>query len=143
MVAAAAAEAQHGLAVAAAVRRSSGKLSGPAELRFKNGHVDPLSLRKPRRAAATAATQKWQNGNGATEAQRESSNGSAAKFAKESEDEEGVRVGKFGKLEVVADEDMGDEDGSEAFDQEAYRRAMAGLRKGRMLPSDLEGMEHD
>lgn len=61
----------------------------------------------------------------------------------ESEDEEGVRVGKFGKLEVVADEDMGDEDGAEAFDQEAYRRAMAGLRKGRMLPSDLKGMEHD
>ena len=61
----------------------------------------------------------------------------------ESEDEEGVRVGKFGKLEVVADEDMGDEDGSEAFDQDAYRRAMAGLRKGRMLPRDLDGMQHE
>ena len=62
----------------------------------------------------------------------------------ESEDEAGIRVGKFGKLEVVADEDMMcDEDGTEAFDQEEYRRAMAGLRKGRMLQSDLEGMEHD
>ena len=61
----------------------------------------------------------------------------------ESEDEEGVRVGKFGKLEVVADEDEPEEDGAAAFDQEEYRRAMAGLRKGRMLPSDLEGMEFD
>ena len=33
--------------------------------------------------------------------------------------------------------------GAAAFDQEEYRRAMAGLRKGRMLPSDLEGMEFD
>ena len=48
----------------------------------------------------------------------------------ESEDEEGVRVGKFGKLEVVADEDMADEEGAEAFDQDAYRRAMAGLQRG-------------
>ena len=46
-------------------------------------------------------------------------------------------------MEVVADEDMGDEEGAETFDQEEYKRAMAGLRKGRMLPKDLDGMEHD
>ena len=54
-----------------------------------------------------------------------------------------MRVGKFGRLEVVADEDEPEEDGAAAFDQDEYRRAMAGLRKGRMLPSDLEGMEFD
>ena len=61
----------------------------------------------------------------------------------ESEDDEGVRVGKFGKLEVVADEDEDEEDGAEDFDQEEYKRAMKSLRKGRMLPSDLEGMDYD
>ena len=65
------------------------------------------------------------------------------KEGEESEDEEGVRVGKFGRLEVVADEDEPEEDGAAAFDQDEYRRAMAGLRKGRMLPHDLDGMEHD
>ena len=46
-------------------------------------------------------------------------------------------------IQVVADEDMPDEEGAEVFDQEAYRQAMAGLRKGRMLSSDLDGTEHD
>jgi len=44
---------------------------------------------------------------------------------------------------VVADEDEGDEDGAEGFDQEEYKRAMKSLRKGRMLPSDLDGMDYD
>ena len=62
----------------------------------------------------------------------------------ETEDDEGVRVGKFGKLEVVADEDMeADEDGADAFDQEEYKRAMMALRKGRMLPGDLDDMSYD
>ena len=60
-----------------------------------------------------------------------------------SDDAAGVRVGRFGKLEVVADEDVCDEDGADAFDQDEYRRAMASLRKGRMMPSDLDGTEHD
>ena len=34
----------------------------------------------------------------------------------EEEDDAGVRVGRFGKMEVVADEDMEAEEGAEAFD---------------------------
>ena len=62
----------------------------------------------------------------------------------ETVDDEGVRVGKFGFLEVVADEDMeADEDGADAFDQEEYKRAMMALRKGRMLPGDLDDLNYD
>ena len=55
------------------------------------------------------------------------------------EDEGGVRVGRFGNLEVVADED--DEEGGDSFDEQEYRQAMADLRKGRMNAGDLHGME--
>ena len=62
----------------------------------------------------------------------------------EDEDDAGVRVGRFGKLEVVADEDMGEEEeGAETFDQEEYRRAMAALRQGKMAADDLKGMQFD
>ena len=56
------------------------------------------------------------------------------------EDAAGVRVGRFGRLEVVADEDDPEDGG---FDQTEYQQAMAALRKGRMLPSDLNGMDLD
>ena len=59
------------------------------------------------------------------------------------EDDAGVRVGRFGKLEVVADEEAEDEEGADKFDQEEYRRAMAALRQGRMLPDDLKGIQFD
>ena len=56
----------------------------------------------------------------------------------EEEDEAGVRLGKFGNMEVVADDDEGD-----AFDEEEYKRAMAALRKGRMMQDDLRDVDHD
>ena len=46
-------------------------------------------------------------------------------------------------MEVVADEDMEDEEGTEKFDQDEYKRAMAALRQGRMAPDDLRGMQFD
>ena len=61
----------------------------------------------------------------------------------EEEDAVGVRVGRFGKMEVVADEDMEEEEGAEKFDQDEYKRAMAALRQGRMAPDDLRGMQFD
>ena len=61
----------------------------------------------------------------------------------EDEDDAGIRLGRFGKMEVVADEEAEDEAGADTFDQEEYRRAMAALRKGRMLPDDLKGMQFD
>jgi hypothetical protein len=61
----------------------------------------------------------------------------------EEEDDAGVRVGRFGKMEVVADEDMEAEEGAEAFDPDEYRRAMATLRQGRMAPGDLKGVQFD
>ena len=61
----------------------------------------------------------------------------------EEEDAVGVRVGRFGNMEVVADEEMEEEEGAETFDQEEYRRAMAALRQGQMGPGDLQGMTFD
>jgi len=61
----------------------------------------------------------------------------------EEEDAEGVRVGRFGNLEVVPDEDDHDEAGAERFDQDEYRRTMDALQRGFMSPDDLRGMELD
>ena len=61
----------------------------------------------------------------------------------EEEDDAGVRVGRFGRMEVVADEDAEEEEGAETFDQEEYRRAMAALRQGKMAADDLKGMQFD
>ena len=57
------------------------------------------------------------------------------------EDEGGVRVGRFGNLEVVADEE--DDEGGDTFDEQEYQRAMADLRRGRMRAGDLQGMDLD
>jgi len=59
------------------------------------------------------------------------------------EDVAGVKLGRFGQLEVVADEDVEREEGADAFDEDEYKRAMAALRKGRMAPGDLRGMEYE
>ena len=59
------------------------------------------------------------------------------------EDEGGVKVGRFGNLEVVADEDEDEEGGADAFDQDEYKHAMAALRQGRMALGDLKGMDLD
>jgi hypothetical protein len=58
------------------------------------------------------------------------------------EDGHGVKIGRFGKLEVVADEDEEDE-GADAFNQDEYKQAMAALRQGRMASGDLQGMDLD
>ena len=59
----------------------------------------------------------------------------------EEEDEAGVRLGKFGKMEVVPDEEAGEE--GDAFDEAEYKKAMEALRKGKMSQGDLDGMDHD
>ena len=59
------------------------------------------------------------------------------------EDVAGVKLGRFGQLEVVADEDVEREEGADAFDEDEYKRDMAALRKGRMAPGDLRGMEYE
>ena len=61
----------------------------------------------------------------------------------ESEDEGGVIVGEYGNMEVVADEDAEDEEGAERFDEDEYKKAMAALRKGKMMQDDLQGVDHD
>ena len=61
----------------------------------------------------------------------------------EEEDTEGVRVGRFGRLEVVADEDSENEPGAETFDQDEYRKTMEALKRGFMTPNDLHGMDVD
>ena len=58
------------------------------------------------------------------------------------EDEGGVRVGRFGNLEVVADE-ADEEGGADAFNEQEYQQAMADLRRGRMRAGDLQGMDLD
>ena len=60
----------------------------------------------------------------------------------ESEDEGGVIVGRYGNMEVVADEDVEDEEGAERFDGDEYRKAMAALRRGKMMQDDLQGVDH-
>ena len=59
----------------------------------------------------------------------------------EEEDDAGVRLGKFGKMEVVPDEEAEEE--GDAFDEAEYKKAMEALRKGKMNPGDLDGMDHD
>ena len=61
----------------------------------------------------------------------------------ESEDEGGVIVGRYGNMEVVADEDVEDEEGAGRFDEDEYKQAMAALRKGKMMQDDLHGVDHD
>ena len=52
-----------------------------------------------------------------------------------------MRLGKFGKMEVVPDEEAGEE--GDAFDEAEYKKAMEALRKGKMSQGDLDGMDHD
>lgn len=73
----------------------------------------------------------------------EDSEGDGGSDEGEEEDTGGVRVGRFGNLEVVPDEDDQDEAGAERFDQDEYRRTMDALKRGFMSPDDLRGMELD
>jgi hypothetical protein len=60
----------------------------------------------------------------------------------EEEDDAGVRVGQFGRLHVVTDEET-EQEGADTFDEGEYARTMKLLRKGFMSRQDLEGVEHD
>lgn len=57
------------------------------------------------------------------------------------EDEGGVRVGRFGNLEIIPDEAQDGEGGADEFDESEYQQAMADLRRGRMRAGDLQGMD--
>jgi hypothetical protein len=79
-------------------------------------------------------------GEGSDEGDEEDDEGDEEDDEGDEEDEAGVRIGKFGKLEVVRDGDGPEEDDAPPFDIEQYRRAIDDLRKGIIQPSDLEGI---